>query len=172
MSRCCNPTQSAESGDVVVGGEHRSASSKCPKCASKGRPVERQTILHHVKNEKLEQVNGEAYRFCADPDCEVVYYGDGGTRFLIHDLRELVSAKVSGDKRPICYCFDFTEGDARKEIDLTGSSTISLTVSRLIKAGMCACEVRNPSGACCLGEVSKTEKRLTVKSTKGVLTPA
>ncbi len=61
---------------------------------------------------------------------------------------ELVTTKTQGDKRPICYCFGFSEGDARKEIERTGQSTIPATVSGLIKAGMCACEVRNPAGVC------------------------
>jgi hypothetical protein len=26
---------------------------------------------------------------------------------------------------------------------------------------MCACEVRNPAGVCCLGEVNRTAKRLS-----------
>ncbi len=108
-------------------------------------------------------MNGEAYRFCADPHCEVVYYGDSGTRFSVDDLRELVSAKTTGDRRPICYCFGFTEGDARKEIERIGQSMIPAQISKLIKAGMCACEVRNPAGVCCLGEVNRTVKRLSAE---------
>jgi hypothetical protein len=71
-----------------------------------------------------------------------------------------VTAKTRGNQRPICYCFGFAEGDARGEIERTGSSTIPATISKLIKAGMCACEVRNPAGVCCLGEVNQTVERL------------
>jgi len=138
----------------------KSATVKCFVCGTEGRPVERQTVLHHIKYEHLDRVNGEAYRFCPDPNCEVVYYGDHGTRFGVDDLRERVSAKTTGDGRPICYCFGFTEGDARKEIVHTGKTTIPATVSRLIKGGMCACEIRNPAGVCCLGQVNQTIKRL------------
>ncbi|MCA1604756.1 MAG: hypothetical protein LC775_04610, partial [Acidobacteria bacterium] len=95
-----------------------------------------------------------------------VYYGDGGTRFTVHDLRELVTAKTKGDARPICYCFGFTEGDARREIELTGRSSIPTTISKLIKEGICACEVRNPAGVCCLGEVNRTMKRLMTEREK------
>jgi hypothetical protein len=90
-------------------------------------------------------------------------------------VRELVGAKMTGDARPICYCFGFTEGDAREEIVHTGTSNIPATVSALIKARMCACEVRNPSGACCLGEVTRTVKRLSDEheaSMKETLAPA
>ncbi|MFN2513773.1 MAG: hypothetical protein ABR568_20435, partial [Pyrinomonadaceae bacterium] len=145
MSDCCNIQGSSRALD------DRNAGSRCIECGTEGRPVERQTILHHVKHDHLDRVNGEAYRFCSNRDCEVVYYGDGGTRFTVHDLRELVTAKTRGDARPICYCFGFTEGDARREIELTGPSSIPRTISKLIKEGMCACEVRNPEGVCCLG---------------------
>jgi hypothetical protein len=159
MSACCNLNQPGESCATVL--REKGIDSRCAACGTEGRPVERQTILHHVKQQNLVRVNGEAYRFCSDPNCEVVYYGDGGTRFTVDDVREPVSAKATGNTRPICYCFGFTEGDAREEIARSGTSTIPSTISQLIKAGMCACEVRNPAGVCCLGEVNRTVKRLS-----------
>lgn len=161
MRDCCNVDRPGESCATVLTEERAATDSRCADCETEGRPVDRQTILHHVKHDHLNRVNGEAYRFCADEDCEVVYYGDGGTRFTVDDLRELVTAKSEGDKRPICYCFGFTEGDARREIELTGRSSIPTTISRLIKEGLCACEVRNPAGVCCLGQVNQAVKRVS-----------
>jgi CopZ-like zinc binding protein len=158
MSGCCSVEGSA---DTCANVGDKGAMSRCAECGTEGRPIDLQTILHHVKHEQLEPVNGKAYRFCSDPNCEIVYFADSGTCFTVNDLRELVTVKTTGDKRPICYCFGFNEGDARKEIELTGGSTIPSIVNRLIKAGMCACEIRNPSGACCLGEVNRTVKRLS-----------
>lgn len=156
MNDCCNIQQSPQ-GTV----DEKGARSQCSECGAEGRPVERQTILHHVKEGHLDRVGVEAYRFCSSQECNVVYYGNGGTRFTIDDLRELVTAKTGGDIRPICYCFGFTEGDARRQIEVTGSSSIPITISRLIKEGMCACEVRNPAGVCCLGEVNQIVKRIS-----------
>ncbi len=161
MNNCCNANQAGESCATALTEEQTRTELRCAECGAEGRPVERQTILHHVKHDQLNRVNGEAYRFCADKDCDVVYYGDAGTRFTVDDLRELVTAKSEGDERPICYCFGFTEGNARKEIELTGHSSIPTTISRLIKKGMCACEVRNPAGVCCLGQVNQAVKRLS-----------
>lgn len=138
----------------------KSAATHCLDCGVEGRPVERQTVFHHVKPEYLTRVNGEVYRFCPDPNCAVVYFGESGTRFTVDEVRELVSTKATGDARPICYCFGFTEGDAREDIIKTGTSIIPKQISQLIKAGICACEVRNPAGVCCLGEVNRTVKRL------------
>ena len=160
MSDCCAVPGSIEAS-FVVDKENPNADSRCSTCGSEGRPVERQTVFHHVKHEQLDRVNGEAYRFCAEPNCPVVYYGDTRTCFTADDVRELVAIKTQGDQRPICYCFGFSEGDARKEIERTGTSTIPSTISRLIKAGLCACEVRNPAGVCCLGEVNRIVNRVS-----------
>lgn len=161
MTDCCAVPGSTESCDIVVSQADAKTETRCSACGTEGRPVERQTVLHHLRHEHLERVGDQAFRFCGDQQCPVVYYGDRGTRFSVDEARELVGAKVIGDARPICYCFGFTEGDAREEIVHMGKSTIPATVSGLIKARMCACEVRNPSGACCLGEVTRTVKRLS-----------
>lgn len=150
---------SGESCETVLC--NKNGATCCLDCGAEGRLVERQTTLHHVRHEHLDRVHDEAYRFCPDPNCEVVYFGESGTRFTIDELRELVSAKTKGDTRPVCYCFGFTEGDIRKQIAREGTTTIPRQISQLIKAGMCACEVRNPAGACCLGEVNQTTKRLS-----------
>lgn len=158
MGNCCS-TQ--EQSNALAVNESPKAPAKCAECGSVGRIVQRQTVLHHVRSEELGRVTDKVYRFCPDPACAVVYYSEDGTRFINHDLRELVTIKASGDARPLCYCFGFTEGDAREEITRKGGSTLPACISRFIKEGMCACEVRNPSGACCLGQVNKTVKRLT-----------
>ncbi len=168
MSDCCAVPGSTEACAIVVDREIPDADSRCSMCRTEGRPVEQQTILHHVKHEQLDRVNGESYRFCAEPNCPIVYYGDKGACFTVDDVRELVTVKTQGDKRPICYCFGFTEGDARDEIAGTGATTIPTTISRLIKSGMCACEVRNPAGVCCLGEVNQTVKRLLAQHKSSV----
>jgi hypothetical protein len=163
MSDCCIRNQRKEAVATVVSEQRGQQDSRCKACGTEGRPVLRQTVLHHVKHEHLSRVNGEAFRFCAEPNCDVVYYDDQQTHFTVAELRELVSAKTHGDNRPICYCFDFIEGDARKEIEYTGRTMIPLQISNLIKSGMCACEVRNPAGICCLGEVNRTVTRLIEK---------
>jgi hypothetical protein len=39
-------------------------------------------------------------------------------------------------------------------------STVVADVTTGIKAGQCACEIRNPQGSCCLGNVRKVVKRI------------
>ena len=138
----------------------------CSECGEIGRDVGRQTVCHHVKSEKLDLVGGENYKFCSSADCSVVYYSASGKTFTITDVRELVTSKIEGDTRPLCYCFGFTEGMVQSEIAMTGKSSIQSQVSKFIKERLCACEIRNPSGVCCLGEINRTVRRLYAAAEK------
>jgi hypothetical protein len=61
---------------------------------------------------------------------------------------------------PVCYCFDITAADLRKDIATTGGTGIPEMITAEVKAGHCACQVKNPQGSCCLGNVSKALKRI------------
>lgn len=134
---------------------------KCVNCRGASRAVTRKTMLLMLKAEHFDRINNSEYRFCSDQDCRVVYFPEnGGATFTTGDLRIRVGLKERIDPIPLCYCFGFDEKDAREEIADTGSSTLALRITALIKQGMCSCPARNPSGTCCLGEVNQTIKRL------------
>ena len=102
------------------------------------------------------------FRFCEAAGCDTVYFSiDGEMVFVKADLRQRVGIKSTGDPlAPVCYCFGFTVGDL--EVDVRASRTPSTTerIRELVIGRLCACEVRNPSGRCCLGEISRTVRRL------------
>jgi hypothetical protein len=100
----------------------------------------------------------EHYRYCSTPDCPVVYYGDDGVVLHQADVRVRVNAKDPGPDVPLCYCFGHTRRSIANAIATRGNPTASAVIAREIKAGHCACEVKNPSGRCCLGEVRRYEK--------------
>ncbi|MDQ3711540.1 MAG: hypothetical protein M3388_04905 [Acidobacteriota bacterium] len=134
----------------------------CGECGEVGRDVARKTVVHHVKSEKLSCVETDKYKFCPSSNCPVVYYSAAGRVFRVEDVRESVTAKASGENRPLCYCFGFTEGDVRREIAEKGESTVPAQISQFIKEKLCVCEIRNPAGACCLGEINRTVKNLSL----------
>ena len=118
-----------------------------------------------LKPELLEQAMHGNYSFCPERDCSIVYFEDkGGNQFTVDDLRIRVGLKVTEDPIPLCYCFGFDENHIRNEIERTGYTSIPEKVSKLIREGLCACEARNPSGMCCLGELNKTVNRLSETS--------
>lgn len=128
---------------------------------NQSKPVSRKTVALMIKPELIEEALNGTYRFCAARECPVVYFAEQDTRvFTVDDLSILVGVKASIDPIPLCYCFGFEENHLREEILRTGNTTIPERISHLVHEGLCACDARNPSGGCCLGEVKKTAKRL------------
>lgn len=135
--------------------------SKCSHCAGASRYVTKKTMLLMLKPELFEQISDGQYYYCSNFDCDIVYFPETqGTYFYTNDLRVRVGTKEKQDPKPLCYCFGFDESDFREEIKASGKTINLGRIAELLKAGMCACEARNPSGACCLGDITKTVKRL------------
>ena len=88
----------------------------------------------------------------------MVYYSDDGRVVGKRDVPVRVGLKERKDPVPLCYCFGFFLADVRREIAETGRCTIPARITAEIRAGRCSCEVKNPSGACCLGEVNRAVK--------------
>lgn len=168
---CCAVEESTSVNNSVVersdssgGAESESLSAACEKCSGQGRPVSRKTVMLMLKPDLLDQAMTGKYSFCSARDCPVVYFEDQGNRcFTVDDLRTRVGLKAKEDPIPLCYCFGFDESHMREEISQTGETTIPARISRLIREALCACDARNPSGLCCLGEVNKTAKVLKLQ---------
>lgn len=141
----------------------------CTKCNHHSQAVSRRTVLFMVRPQFLEEALNGTFRFCPERECAIVYFEEQGSRvFTVDDLRMTVGVKASTDPIPLCYCFGFDESHLREEIAETGTATIPERISHLIREGLCACDVRNPSGKCCLGEVIRTAKRLQIEATHQV----
>lgn len=163
---CCtpDPTGQITSGateSVSAPALQKDLAHQCPQCGQTGRSVAQQTLRHLLKPELIDRLGELDYRFCANPDCRVVYFAESADRrFMTDDLRVRVGLKERTDPIPICYCFGHTVSSARDEIIRKGRSTVVASITAEIKAGRCACEITNPSGSCCLGEASKVVKEL------------
>lgn len=154
MSDCCSDEPAG-----VAQSNSDSRKPLCPNCSAPGRPVPAITLKHMVQPEFLEVVNKEGFLFCRTPDCGVVYFHPDGETLEKADLRVRVGVKETEDPVPVCYCFGFTERMLLEEIQATGGTTIPQRIAAEMKAERCACEVRNPQGSCCLGNVKAAAKR-------------
>lgn len=131
---------------------------ECPRCAAAGRDVATLTVNSLVAPEMSADLGEGPYRFCATPGCEAVYYGEDG-RTILKDLMAVrVGLKEAEAPRPVCYCFGYSVESIHDEIRRTGKSTAAADIGARIKAGLCACEVKNPEGVCCLGRVHRVVK--------------
>ena len=158
---CCSGTTLTEMPTDVAQVLPSDARLACRNCGGESRTLTRKTVLLMLKPECFDRMGDSEYRFCASPECRVAYFAeDGEARVTIDDVRVHVGLKEPKDPIPLCYCFGFDERDVREEIRATGKTSIPQRILALIRRGMCACVERNPSGACCLGEVNRAVKRL------------
>lgn len=98
----------------------------------------------------------EQFLFCATPSCEVAYFSiTGETVFGKQDVRVRIGIKEQEDPIPVCYCFGHTRASVWREIEQTGHSTVVASIKEAVQHGRCECEIQNPSGKCCLGEVTR-----------------
>ena len=141
----------------------RSAAAPCPTNQRVGAKLDMLTVKSLLAVPLTAVSADEAYRFCAAPDCPTAYYrADGQQVFGESVLRERFYQKHADDpKSVICYCFGHTVGDIRAELVLGAASTIVERIQAGIQAGQCACDIRNPQGHCCLGNVRSLIDRLS-----------
>src|SRR5215510_5809237 len=133
----------------------------CPACGYKGKAVDSATVKAMLAVNLLA-VQDIPYLFCREAHCPVVYFSaDGVQTFTTDLLRERVFQKEpDAEDVFVCYCFRHTAGSIRAELTETGQSTVVDTINIGIQTGQCACDLRNPQGACCLGNVSAVVKRI------------
>jgi hypothetical protein len=154
IESCCTPTVAAK--------ENGSAQPHhCPSCGQKGKKVDHIT-LKAMLNVSLLALRDTPYLFCRTTDCEVVYFSAAGAQaFTKAEIRVPVHQKEPTDETvPVCYCFWYSPATIRAEWLATGASTVIAAINGGIRAGQCACEVRNPQGRCCLGNVSRVVKQI------------
>ena len=121
--------------------------------------VDGQTVKALLTTAALRRFVSKPLYFCASTACDIVYF-DGSQQFGTGDVRVPVWQKQLAGERLICYCFGENEADIRREIEETGMSVAVRRVRSGITAKRCACELRNPRGTCCLGDMSAIVKEL------------
>ena len=154
---CCPPEGDATTCEAPAALEK----ALCPSCHQPGKPVDGIT-LKAMLAVPLTELSAAEYRFCRTPSCPTVYYNvDGRQQFVEADLRERVYQKhPDADDIFVCYCFRHSPATIREELLATSLSSVVEHVTAGVKAGQCACEVRNPQGACCLGNVRAVVQRV------------
>ncbi len=101
--------------------------------------------------------------------CEVVYFGAFGQLVTLSELRVRPGLKNGGEL--LCYCLQFRKQDLQLEAPGAASKVLE-QITALVKAGGCACEVRNPSGKCCLRDVRKFAREAADARARGGPAPA
>ncbi|MCR4319040.1 MAG: hypothetical protein NUV74_01715 [Candidatus Brocadiaceae bacterium] len=149
---CCNSKNS-----------HKGFAAQCNTCGKTGKPVKRETLEHLLKEDRVSLVRDTKYYFCQTPHCDVVYFSRNSDTFYKADLKVRVGLKETEEPIAVCYCFGYTTKMIKEDFLKNGHSTIQKEITNNVKQGICRCEVTNPQGTCCLGNV--------VQVVKSIITP-
>ena len=149
MSDCCSVGDGSKAPAVMA----------CPVNGARSKQVDMLTVKSLVRQLPLGMPDTQYY-FCEAPGCDAVYFplDTQAPLFRREDLVVRVGAKEIEDPLLMCYCFGFTRQDICDEIRSTGKSTVAKRITAEVEAGRCACEMKNPSGKCCLGDVTRIVK--------------
>lgn len=125
-------------------------SHDCPVNGQTYDSVKQKTLLHHVSQPWCNALAQQAYYFCTDPLCDVVYFGHDNSVIHTDQLRTSVWQKTRSVDATICYCFGVTKYQAMRD------KNIKTFVTEQTKKSLCSCETSNPSGHCCLKDFPKS----------------
>ncbi len=149
------------SGHSCCDVEVKVSTSVCKECGNKGIPVGEITLKSLVKEPVLETIESLAgFYFCETPSCKAVYFNNEQHVYLYKEnVNVRVGIKETESPIPVCYCFGWMHERIFEQIKQLGYSTAVQEINAKVKAGECKCEIKNPSGRCCLGNVYKVVKR-------------
>jgi len=140
MTSCCSASTSS-----------KQERQDCPACGTSCLPVSYQTMIHHVQYPENQHIMGE-YAFCANPICDVVYFSSLNTI-----AKDKVRVLGHHQDAMLCYCFDITQSNYQWSLEHGTSESIKQFVMQQTTSKLCACNIKNPSGRCCLAHFKRME---------------
>jgi Zinc binding domain len=144
MSDCC--------GNIST----KASVGPCPQCGMACKNVEQRTLYHQVRFPENQGIVSDSYYFCPSKDCDTAYFSSIGNSIPKQQLT--THQDIQDDK--LCYCFDIDKADYLSALSTDKSEAIKNFVILRTKSGECACELRNPSGQCCLAKFKQLQKEL------------
>ena len=123
----------------------------CPRCGTKGEPVEAKALAHYLTEEQQGRLTDPA-NFCSSPQCPVAYF-DGFERIVLAvDLRKPVYPK--DPTAPLCACFGVTRQDIEQDVD-EGVVTRTKAAVERAKSPLARCAQTAANGRPCVAHLQK-----------------
>lgn len=128
----------------------------CPRCQEGGILVNLATPENLLKESVKTQLRlNHVYKFCKNSSCSISYFTEDKSHyFAVEDLKEKATLKDKGMDVKVCYCFGHTRQSVLSELQSAQKSTVIENIKLNMKNPGCFCEVSNPQGGCCLGNVA------------------
>lgn len=155
MSDCCTPK---EQFSIT------SDQDSCPICMVAGKKVKLITLKSMLKPTSLVHINSELnHYFCNTNNCDVAYFDSIKRTYDLSEVKVPIHQKDNSLIVPVCYCFDWTKEKIKEYVERGLNSDPVENIRNHIKENRCGCEVNNPQGSCCLGNVTKYIKSLSLE---------
>ncbi|WP_305908598.1 hypothetical protein Q9L42_009895 [Methylomarinum sp. Ch1-1] len=126
----------------------------CPECGATCIGVGMSTLYHQVRFPENQALITDSYYFCPAKTCSIAYFSNAGNTILKRHLRSYQAIQSDA----LCYCFDINAEQYLSALKDHQAGSIKAFVIQRTQAGECACEIRNPSGQCCLASFKYLEK--------------
>ncbi len=150
MNDCCSSSSCETETKIMT----------CQSCGQDGKKVDNLTVKALLKEGLLYDFKANAqYFYCKTAGCNTVYFTDlFDSVFTQKNIKTESALKSENKEAYVCFCFGHTAKEIEDEVRSKGETTLYDKISEQIKLKNCACELKNPSGKCCLGEVKKMVK--------------
>jgi hypothetical protein len=122
---------------------------RCPVNGKEYGAVGVKTILHHLAEPWRNNLKSQSYYYCTDEKCDIVYFGQDRSAISKSALRTKVGVKDNSPERSVCCCFGVSYTAAEND------EAAKEFVTEMTRQSLCSCETSNPSGRCCLKDLSK-----------------
>lgn len=80
--------------------------------------------------------------------------------YLNSEVKVSVHQEDNSPTVPVCYCFGWTKEKIKEYEEQELSPKPLEHIRENVKADRCGCEVNNPQGSCCMGNITKYIKSL------------
>jgi len=129
---------------------------ECKSCNKIGKIVSKDTLKYFLSPNVFLEKDTNLY-FCKTPDCDAIYFNDD-IKIIQDDVKVFVGLKNVSPSANVCYCFKWSREKIKLQIQTSGETLALGTIQSNIKKFGCSCEILNPSGECCLSDISNIIK--------------
>ena len=157
--RCSTDKQNSEHNCCSV---QPKGKVECSSCSEKAKGVLGKTLEALLNdNAKSNFTCFDGFYYCKTPSCKTVYFRED-TILRQEDMSVVVGLKDGASPATICYCFGWTKEKIKAELQGRGKTVALEDIKVKMQNPGCSCEILNPSGGCCLADVSKIIKELSL----------
>ncbi|PHR71083.1 MAG: hypothetical protein COA66_10200 [Arcobacter sp.] len=138
----------------------------CPSCNQKAKTVPVSAVSHFVNDDVKKHISSlDGFHFCNTPTCDVIYFKKGQI-LKQSDVKFSIGIKENSKPATVCFCFNWSKERIEDQIRDSGTTTALEEIKEKVKNKACNCEVQNPKGKCCMGDVKKAIEDIKIKLSK------